>query len=140
MSTTELQQKAIKAVQAAMDDTQQGLPGGALVRGCKHLRDTTGLGLREIKPAVEWAIEHFRTLDVQRFLVSSQPAPSPWWRYRFPNGYTASVIPDLHQPFRFEVARYSVDDVEEEVTSGLSTAEVEAKLAAIYNLPAAEKE
>lgn len=64
------------------------------------------------------------------------------WRFEFPNGHGASVIADPRgYLFRFEVAQ-QVDgrtiDSPNAITPGLTTAEVEAKLAEIMALPTAE--
>jgi hypothetical protein len=76
--------------------------------------------------------------DPSLFLVDFQDQPR-WWRYyRFPNGRTVSVIvdPRPHLPFRFEV---EYDDLNGMVTaSGLSTGEVETKLASVAALPATD--
>lgn len=57
-----------------------------------------------------------------------------WWAYRFPNGRRASVIPDLHEPFHFEVEYDGEDGMF--TAPGLTTAEVEAKLTEVAGLPA----
>lgn len=74
--------------------------------------------------------------DFARYLTDSSIAPS-WWRiYKFPNGRAASVTvdPDPDLPFRFEVEYDGPDGAA--VALGLSTVEVEAKLAEIAALPA----
>ena len=74
--------------------------------------------------------------DFARYLVDSQNKPSYWRQYQFPNGRGVNVEVDvrLDSAFRF-VVEY---DGEEGMftTPGLSTAEVEAKLAEIAGLPA----
>jgi hypothetical protein len=58
-----------------------------------------------------------------------------WWQYRFPNGREVGVYPahmTVH-PFRFDV-EYDGDD-ELIVKSGLTTEQVEAKLAEVMTLP-----
>lgn len=92
--------------------------------------------LREIKEAVEWALTQPR--DFSRFLTDSQTVPSFWHRYEFPNGHSASVIvdPRPQHPFRFEVESSDPDDIGRGgIVPGLSTSEVEAKLAEIAALP-----
>jgi hypothetical protein len=77
-----------------------------------------------------------------RYLVDSQTAPYFWQHYEFPNGHSASVVLDQRQdknPFRFEVESSHPDDEGRGgIVAGLSTAEVEAKLAEIAALPTAE--
>lgn len=46
--------------------------------------------------------------------------------YDFPNGHTASVIPDPHEPMRFEV---EIDGSTRLTFAGLTTEQAEAKLA-----------
>jgi hypothetical protein len=80
------------------------------------------------------------TTDLHRFQRGHNEAIG-WWAFRFPNDHTASVVPDprADQLFRWEVLSSDPADAGRGgVVSGLSTAEVEAKLAAIYNLPAVE--
>lgn len=72
---------------------------------------------------------------MSQYLVAEATGGSSWV-YRFPNGCTASVVPDRHRPFRFEVQ--CVDPANTShggVFAGLSTAEVEARLVAICNFP-----
>lgn len=62
---------------------------------------------------------------------------SLWWQYRFPNGRGINVWPShvtLH-PFRFDL-EYDGDDDEMVTASGLTTEQVEAKLADVMALPA----
>jgi hypothetical protein len=54
--------------------------------------------------------------------------------YRFPNGQEASVIPDLHRPLHWELLAESEPNPE----PGLTTAEVEARLAELAALPMLE--
>jgi hypothetical protein len=137
---TDIQTKALEAVRAAAAEVRAGEPGPLKLRAIKHLRDATGKTIPELVGVIDEAIEQHGRVDLSRFLVKSQRSPGRWL-YRFPNGHEASVIVDLHRPFRFEVLS---DDPADKNTgrlaTGLSTAEVEAKLVAIYNLPAAEKE
>lgn len=69
-----------------------------------------------------------------------------WWTYEFPNGHSASVIPDpcSANAFRFEVESSDPQDVITNpvtttvgagVVCGLTTDEVEAKLAKLAALP-----
>ena len=62
-----------------------------------------------------------------------------WWTYEFPNGHDASVILDPHPktlPFRFEVESSDPDDLGAgRIAGGLTTEQVEAKLARIACLP-----
>lgn len=63
-----------------------------------------------------------------------------WWQYRFPNGREVGVTPahvTVH-PFRFDV-EYDGDD-ELIVASGLTTEQVETKLAEVMALPTVEVE
>ncbi|MER7280525.1 hypothetical protein ABT369_39410 [Dactylosporangium sp. NPDC000244] len=61
---------------------------------------------------------------------------SLWWQYRFPNGRGATVSPaHAVYPFRFDVEYDGEDGLF--TAEGLSTAEVEAKLAAVQALPPA---
>lgn len=74
--------------------------------------------------------------DFLPHLADSRGVPSPWWRYEFPNGRGAQVYPAHHQqhPYRFDVeydGEYGLYTVH-----GLTTAEVEAKLADVMALPA----
>ena len=71
--------------------------------------------------------------DFARYLADSSIAPSWWHIYKFPNGRAASVIVDPRYPFRFEVEYDGLDG--KFIAPGLSTDEVEAKLAAIAALP-----
>lgn len=52
------------------------------------------------------------------------------WRYEFPNGREVSVVPDPRRPFRFELRMDAT-----EPAPGLTTEQVEAKLAEVYALP-----
>ncbi len=65
-----------------------------------------------------------RTFDVTRGHVT----------YRFPNGVEASVIPDPHRPLHWELLAESEPNPE----PGLTTAEVEARLAELAALPTPE--
>lgn len=60
-----------------------------------------------------------------------------WWTYEFPNGHSASVVPDPHRPFRFTVESTDPQDVAANpvrtttgvgTVSSVTTDEVEAKL------------
>ena len=67
------------------------------------------------------------------------PAGYPTWSYTFPNGHTASVIPDPHLPFHFEVVSSDPADANRgAVASGLTTEQVLAKLRALADLPKVE--
>ncbi|GAA0719349.1 hypothetical protein Drose_05675 [Dactylosporangium roseum] len=62
-----------------------------------------------------------------------------WWQYEFPNGREVGVAPShvtVH-PFRFDV-EWDSDDGELCTAQGLTTEQVEAKLAEIKTLPAVE--
>jgi hypothetical protein len=74
--------------------------------------------------------------DLNRFLVGGHNANRRWWLYRFPNGREVSVIidPRPHSPFRFEI---QLDH--NEIAPGLTTEQVEAHLAEIAALPAADE-
>jgi hypothetical protein len=61
--------------------------------------------------------------------------PEVSWEYRFPNGQWAFVFSDRSAPLRFKLERPKTDVVER----GLSTEQVEARLAEIATLPAKEK-
>ncbi len=65
-----------------------------------------------------------RTFDVARGHVT----------YRFPNGQEVSVIPDRHRPLHWELLAESEPNPE----PGLTTAEVEARLADLAALPMPE--
>lgn len=52
------------------------------------------------------------------------------WTFDFPNGQTASLIPDLHIPARFELHSTALN-VGGDTIRGLTSAEVDAHLAAI---------
>lgn len=71
-------------------------------------------------------------MDIARYLTDSQTTPSLWWLYKFPNGKSASVIPDpdTDRPFRFEM---EVDGDSYQTFPGLTTGEVEAKLTELAN-------
>lgn len=73
--------------------------------------------------------------DLSRYLADQHHTGSTWWLYRFPSGRSASVEPDARpeHPFRFEV---QVDD--QQPMSGLTSDQVEAKLAEVYALPKPE--
>lgn len=60
------------------------------------------------------------------------------WAYRFPNGRSASVIPDPRpeHPFRFEMELTEADGTTITL-AGQTTAQVEAKLAEFAEPPAA---
>lgn len=77
--------------------------------------------------------------DFSAHLADSGGTPAPWWRYEFPNGRGAQVFPAHHQlhPFRFDV-EYDGDDGLF-IAPGLTTEQVQAKLAEIMALPAAVK-
>ncbi len=73
-------------------------------------------------------------------LVNSGNSDRPFWRYRVPNGYTASVIVDPHLeqwPFRFEVRTDALAQ-NHDVVPCLRTEEVESLLCAIAVLPASQ--
>ncbi|GAA2347394.1 hypothetical protein [Dactylosporangium salmoneum] len=74
--------------------------------------------------------------DYTAHLADHRAAPAPWWRYEFPNGRGAQVYPANHErhPYRFDVEYDGEDGMF--VAPGLSTAEVEAKLAEVMALPA----
>jgi hypothetical protein len=73
-------------------------------------------------------------------LADSRGVPSLWWHYEFPNGRGAQVYPAHHQqhPFRFDVEYDGEDGMF--TAPGLTTDQVEAKLAEIMALPMAEDE
>jgi hypothetical protein len=77
-----------------------------------------GIHIEDVKPVT----------DPARYLADSTTTGVRWWLYRFPNGRSASVIPALHHPFRFEI---QVDD--DQPITGLTTEQVEAKLTALAN-------
>ncbi len=60
-------------------------------------------------------------------------ASSLWWQYRFPNGRVANVSPS-NVPLRFDVEYDGEDGMF--TARGLSTEQVEAKLADVTALPA----
>ncbi len=73
--------------------------------------------------------------DLARHLVADgRGTPRPSYRYRFPNGLTASVIPDPHPdaPFRFEICTDAPQYANRGGVVGyLSTDDVEAVLVRI---------
>lgn len=74
--------------------------------------------------------------DFAHHLADQVGNGSTWWSYRFPNDRKAYVMPDGDQPFRFEV-EYDGEDGTFTAT-GLTTDEVEAKLAEVAAMPAVE--
>jgi hypothetical protein len=86
-------------------------------------------------------------MDLSKHLTDSRfDGHRIWWTYEFPNGHSASVIPDPRpaSPFRFEVESSDPQDVITNpitttvgagVVCGLTTDEVEAKLAKLAALP-----
>lgn len=126
-----LRQQALQAVR----DADPSGPGGVRMQATKLLRDRVGSGvhtLSDLLGAVEWAQE--QPADLSRFVADRHGDRSDWWLFRFPNGRTVSVVPDPHPDalFRFEI---QVDNAEP--VGYLTTGQVEAKLAAVYALPAA---
>lgn len=77
-------------------------------------------------------------MNLDQYLTDSQTIGSPWWLYKFPNGHTASVIPDRSHTFRFEIESSDPADLPARTLRGLSTEQVEKKLTAIRDLPPAE--
>lgn len=94
--------------------------------------------LRDVKDAVEWALAQPR--DFSQYLTDWQNTPSYWRQYTFPNGRGANieVDPNPKNAFRFVVEYDGEDGMF--TAPGLSTSEVEAKLAAIAALPAIDDE
>lgn len=136
---TNLQTRALEAL-AAVDRHEEG---SFILRATKWLRDTLFAegqprpSVPDAAMAVRWALA--QPLDVSRYLTDSQTVPSFWRRYEFPNGHSVSVIvdPRPQHPFRFEVESTDPADVGRGgIVAGLSTAEVEAKLAGVAALPA----
>jgi hypothetical protein len=82
--------------------------------------------------------EQTTVTDLARYLADWQNTPSYWRQYIFPNGRAANVVVDpipqdpAHQ-FRFQVEYDGEDGMF--TAPGLSTAEVEAKLAEVAALP-----
>ncbi|GAA2623844.1 hypothetical protein GCM10010399_63910 [Dactylosporangium fulvum] len=73
--------------------------------------------------------------DFIDYLTNHGSTSTLWWQFRFPNGREVGVYPahvTVH-PFRFDV-EFDGDD-ELIVASGLTTEQVEAKLAEIKALP-----
>jgi hypothetical protein len=71
-------------------------------------------------------------MNLDAYLQPLAPwAVRPQWPYRFPNGHRVNVLIDDNRPFRFRLDHFGSDCL-----SGLSTAEVEAKLAEVAALPA----
>jgi hypothetical protein len=72
-------------------------------------------------------------------LADSRSGPAPWWRYEFPNGCGAQVYPADHRlyPFCWDVEYDGEDGMF--TAPGLTTEQVETKLAEIMALPAAVK-
>lgn len=60
-----------------------------------------------------------RTHDATRHVI-----PATTWFFEFPNGRSASLIPDLHTPARFEL----LIDGDPTAISGLTTEQAQAKL------------
>lgn len=90
-------------------------------------------GLRAFKEAVEWALTQPR--DFSAFLADWQNTPSYWRQYVFPNGRAVNISIDGRPDCAF---RFTVDYDGEDgmfTAPGLSTAEVEAKLAEVAALP-----
>jgi hypothetical protein len=83
-------------------------------------------------------------MDLAPYLTYNAPTGPPSWSYDFPNGHSASVVPDPHRtehPFRFEVwSTDPADDSRGNVAGGLTTDQVEAKLHQIAWLPPREGE
>lgn len=81
-------------------------------------------------------------MDFSNYLIDSATTSTSWWRYEFPNGHSASVIPEFHStaPFRFEVMSTDPDDRGRGgVVGDLGTGAVEAKLAKLAGLPQNEE-
>jgi len=64
--------------------------------------------------------------------VTTQVIPATVWTYEFPNGRTASVIPDPHTPLTFELL--ASDDPRPH--GALTTDQVRAKLTELAESPA----
>jgi hypothetical protein len=98
-------------------------------------RQTVGCTLHEAAQAINAAVAS--EFEASRFLVESMDQPIFWRRYEFPNGHSASVIVDLRHTFRFEVESTDPDDTTRGGhVAGLTTEQVEAKLAYLHSLPA----
>lgn len=99
----------------------------------KLLRERTGCGLAEAARAIDHALAQ---VDIARYLDPISTAGR--WTYCFPNGWTATVLvhPQPDNPFRWDVYTDNPTDTGD-VLRGLTTGQVEAKLTAVYHLPAA---
>lgn len=127
---TDLRTKAITAVQQATTER----PNHVRLWAAKLLRKATGLNLPDVVPAVDWAIEHVKTVNLNRYRVRNNAGFG--WSYRFPNGHEASVINDPHRPFRFEVLSDDPADTGRgRLAPGLTSEQVVAKLHVIAALP-----
>lgn len=126
---TDLQTLAAKAV----NDADPNHPAGVRIHATGLLRAATGLSLRESVQAVDAALAAQRTFAALARFGKKVPTG---WRYDFPNGRSVSVINDWHTPFRFEVLSDDPADAGTRgVASGLTSEQVERKLATIYALP-----
>ncbi|MGS2615139.1 hypothetical protein ACVCAH_11530 [Micromonospora sp. LZ34] len=129
----DLRARALAAVQG-VDPAKAASEHALRVHASAAVRNATGLGLMEIVPVVNWAIEQVKNTRLDRFRVRGTYGG---WVYRFPNGHEASVINDPSRPFRFEVLSDDpADAARGRVAPGLTSEQVEAKLHAIAALPA----
>lgn len=129
----ELRQQALTAVRATDPNDEQ-----RRARAVKALRDAGNRGhfLPDLIAAVDWALTH--DTDPARYVTDYDRATGRA-QYSFPNGHSASVIPDPKQPMRFEVSSSDPADAGcGQVVARLTSEQAEAKLATVAALPAPE--
>ncbi|RKR92714.1 hypothetical protein BDK92_7192 [Micromonospora pisi] len=119
---------------AAYDEADPDNPAGRRVHAAALFREATGATLRDSLAAVDEVIAERTTFEnLEQF---RQPTTFGW-RYEFPNNRMVTVINDDTAPFRFEVLSDDPADVATgNIRRGLTTEQVEAKLVAIYGMPA----
>lgn len=75
------------------------------------------------------------TTDIDRYAKPGHEFTYRSWFYEFPNGHRASIIVDWRTPFRFEIQAPEAVAGPGGILAGLTSEQVEAKLAEISALP-----
>jgi hypothetical protein len=141
-------EQALAAVQRAMQEHGPEL-GMDWVRKRAVLylwQQHRGTKLADLRDHVDRAIARVNDrrdakANLAKYLVEHGRTPAPYWKYQFPNGYTASVTVDLHpqRPFSFELLTDATTGADGRgLTAGLTSDQVVDQLTAIAGLPAPE--